>query len=122
MIYMAKCKLCQSILNPREGDYITCRCGEITLDGLKKAVVCEKSIENYIEIDDNGNEIKEGSDKKESIESLYKKPCKQDLFVMLDEMIDGIERLPTAGLYAPCTNQDLVSALILISACLRADS
>jgi len=73
-------------------------------------------------VDDRGNEIvvKLKEENKEPIESLPK-PTKEEIFAMLDEMIKNIENLPANALSTPVTHYDLLSSLLLISACLRAE-
>lgn len=118
MTTRAKCKLCNSIIEPTENQIIVCNCGEITLEGFSKAVICAKDILNYCEVDDMGNEIVEI---KEKPTSETKKPTKSELLNMLDDMIKGIERLPTTGMLSPVDHYGFASALLLLSSILRAD-
>ncbi len=88
----------------------SCACGEVTLDGVSKHILC-KHEGNYLEIDDVGNEIMTQEiilDKKERIK-------------MLDEMIKSYENLPQNAMGTPINHYDFVSALLLLSSILKED-
>src|SRR5271166_4679007 len=53
----AKCKLCKDILESfHQHDYVTCTCGEISIDGGTSYWRCAaKNWENFLRLDDNGN-------------------------------------------------------------------
>lgn len=55
----AKCKLCSDILESfHRYDYVSCRCGEISIDGGQDLFRCaSKDWNNFLRVDDNGNEI-----------------------------------------------------------------
>ncbi len=123
----AKCRLCQETIESfHRHDYVTCKCGEIAVDGGLDYWRCSaKSWDNFLRIDDEGNEIvplikdKEESTK-EDIKSVPP-PTKKELLGMLDEMIASYERLPEHARTQNPTNYDLAAALLLLSSILRSD-
>ncbi len=122
MINRAKCKLCLSIVESlHDTDYVACKCGEVAVDGGQAMKCFAIRWENFIRVDDLGNEIvvklkEEVEDKTDS-----PKPSKKELLDMLFEMIKNIENLPPNAMSTPITHYDLLSALLLVSAILRAE-
>lgn len=112
MMKFAKCKCCNDKLEILEGKMIYCNCGELVLDGMKKKIICKTSVNNYIEIDDEGNEIV-------SMDTPSSKPDREQLLSMLDEMIKNLEDLPSHVKLGGITHYDLASALLLLSSILR---
>lgn len=113
----AKCKLCQSIIESfHPSDYVMCKCGEIAVDGGDALRCIARDWDNFLRVDDEGNEIIVKIDGVD-VKPLYNegKPTREDLIKMLDEMIKNIEALPSHAMSAPVTHYDLVSSLILIS-------
>lgn len=113
----AKCKLCNSIIESfHSTDYVLCKCGEIAVDGGEAMRCIAKDFKNFLRVDDEGNEIvvKVIEDKKQ-LEEL-KKPSKDDLCKMVDDMIEGYERLPSNALHLPATSADVLSVLYLLRA------
>lgn len=119
----AKCKLCQEIIESmHRHDYVKCKCGEIFVDGgndyLKAGAT---NWENFLRVDDEGNEIiVQVKDKIVPIED-EKEPLVEDAqnkhierMKILDDMIENIENLPAAAMSAYVTHYDMASALILI--------
>jgi len=55
----AKCKLCGYLIESfHRYDYVSCECGEIAVDGGKEYYkVMAKNYDNFIRIDDMGNEV-----------------------------------------------------------------
>lgn len=121
----AKCKLCNSIIESfHRHDYVTCKCGEIAVDGGKDywRALANDWI-NFIRLDDEGNEIIIKVEEKETpepiVENVIPKPTKKEMMDMLQEMIKSYENMPQNALSTACTNYDLLSALMLLSAILR---
>ena len=120
----AKCKLCKTIIESVQyADYVVCKCGEIGLDGGgEKFSVYANDFHNILRIDDEGNEItvtvKEGP---VPTDTKPPKPNKDELLLLMDEMIKNIENLPPNAMHTYVTHYDLCSALLLISSILRAD-
>lgn len=121
----AKCKLCNSIIESfHRYDHVTCKCGEISVDGgtdeMRSYV---KNWNNFLRIDDNGNEIiVQVKDVKEPITDMPKhKPTKKELMEMLEDMIKSYDNLPAHAMQAPVTNYDLSACLLLILSIFRED-
>ena len=107
----AKCKLCGDIIESYHAqDYVECSCGEIAVYGGASLECAARSWDNFRRVDDEGNEIVP------DVKPLDMKPIekREDLLKALDDMIASYDRLPPYALGEPCTNADLVSALILI--------
>ena len=133
----AKCRKCKEIIESFAlEDIIGCSCGTIAICGGNVKFQCwSDSWVDFIRIDEDGNEItvkvlnteEAGKQVTSDVKQLYieekplPKPDKKELLNELDLMIKNIEGLPQNALYAPVTHYDLVSALILVSALLRAD-
>jgi len=112
----AKCKLCHSIIESfHSGDYVSCKCDEISVSGADSLNCAAKNWSNFMRVDDEGNEIVVSV--KENV-----KPDKDDLLKMLDEMIKSYENLPSAAMQSPINHYDFASALLLLSEILRARS
>lgn len=123
MINRAKCRLCNSIIESYHAtDLVLCKCGEISVDGGNALKCYAKDWQNFIRVDDNGNEIivkiKNNDTKPTEIDST--RPNKKELLSMLDEMIKNIENLPQVAMTNPITHYDFASALLLLSSILRA--
>lgn len=126
----AKCKLCESIIESfHNHDYVTCKCGEISVDGgtsYYKASAIDWR--NFLRVDDEGNEIivsvieKEGTQQEHKEVEKPPKPTYEDLLKMLDNMIKSYEELPPAALYSNINHYDLLSVLLLLSEIFRASS
>lgn len=119
----AKCKLCQEIIESfHRHDYVTCKCGEISVDGGIDYYRCSaKNWENFLRIDDEGNEIVV------KVEEYYQESTgeqlqtnKENLIKMLDNFIESFDKMPPQAMTAPVTNYDLQSILILLSALFKA--
>ncbi len=119
----AKCKLCESIIESLHAtDYAYCRCKAIAVfEG--DAMRCSASNwDNFLRVDDDGNEIVVKVKEKEDVNPLYieTKPTKKELLDMLDEMIKSYDNLPGNAMLTPVTHYDLASSLLLLSSILRA--
>lgn len=122
----AKCKLCKDIIESfHQHDYVTCKCGEIAIDGGNynlRAVA--RDFKNFLRVDDKGNEIVVQLKDAEDVKPLdidQPKPTRKDILDMLEETIKGYERLPQRAMYEPITHSDFIAALLLILASLRAE-
>jgi hypothetical protein len=103
---------------------VTCSCGEIAVDGGTSYHRARfNNIENFICIDDEGNEILPAyKPSKEEIKEIPIKAIvtnKEELLGELDAMIKNIENLPAPALYAPINHADFCSLLMLLHAILR---
>lgn len=129
----AKCKLCGDIIESiHTHDYQMCKCGEIAVDGGKDYHRClAKSWENFLRIDDDGNEIipkiKDKDENKEDETSQRDdqpekyKQSKKELLVMLEEMVKSYENLPQNAMVSYITHYDLLSFMLLVSALFKAE-
>lgn len=119
----AKCKLCKEILESfHEFDYVKCKCDEISISGGTVRYECAaKDWNNFLRIDDAGNEIPikvkdDGLDKNlKATRNLNSKPSKNDLISMLDKMVEDIENLPEKAMLTPINHYDFCSLIILLS-------
>lgn len=121
----AKCKLCKSIIESfANTDYISCGCGEIAISGGTQKLQCfANNFENFMRVDDEGNEVMVTVKEKEQIETLPQasKPSRKELLDMLDELRNRIETLPQHAMLSPITHADFTSLLLLLSAIFRSD-
>jgi len=113
---IAKCKLCESIIESfHENDYVECKCGEISVSKGPSLICSAKDWNNFKRVDDQGNEIVVSVKEKE-------KPKKKELLDMLQAMIDNIEKLPSNAMHTPVNHYDLLSALLLILTIFRSEA
>lgn len=137
----AKCKLCSCIIESfHSTDWIVCKCEEIAVGGGDALQCAAKDWDNFLRIDEEGNEIvpkvlsietdsisnnsnekNEDSTKENTIQD-HALPNKKELLDMLLEMIKNIENLPQHVMSSPITHYDFCSLLILLSALFRTDS
>lgn len=114
----AKCKKCLSIIESYTvQDYVTCKCGEIAIDGGNIDLKCyANDFANFMRIDDEGNEIvvtvKEGDNIGNKLDTLP--PSRQELLDILTDMIKKYDELPQHAMTAPVTHYDLQSVLMLV--------
>ena len=114
----AKCKLCNDIIESYHAtDYVTCKCGEISVMAGESLKCAAYNWNNFVRVDDKGNEIVVAVQDEISTE----KPDKKQLLDMLDEMIKSYDRLPENAMSAPVSNYDLASSLTLLLAILRSE-
>jgi hypothetical protein len=124
----AKCKLCKDIIESKYvHDYVNCRCGEISVDGGNEYHRCRAiSWENFMRIDDEGNEIIVKVVDKESIKpnniEMEKKPDKKELLAMLDRMIQNIDELPKEAMQTYINHYDFYSILLLLASIFKEEN
>lgn len=121
----AKCKLCESVIESfHRYDCVSCKCGEISVDGGNEYFRClAKNFENFLRLDDDDNVIvpkivDKEEPKTEDVKQLDidTKPSRKDMLEMLRAQAQAIEALPPAGLSSYVTNYDLLSLLWLLCA------
>lgn len=132
----AKCKKCESIIESyHRHDYVSCKCGEISVGGGLEYFKCSANdFNNFIRIDDEGNEIivsvkdKDTKEQKPLSESNLEnqslntsKPSREDLLNMLEEMVKSYEALPEYVMLTPITHADYVAGLLLLLSLLRSE-
>jgi hypothetical protein len=119
----AKCRLCKDILESfHRYDYVTCKCGEISIDGGNDFLHCSaKDFANFMRVDDEGHEILvklvEKSQQEDPIEPG--KPTRNEKIEMLEIMIKNIENLPQSAMNLPINHYDLCSFMVLIASILK---
>lgn len=119
----AKCKLCESTIESfHEGDYVTCKCTEIAIEGGNVRFHTEANdYKNFLRVDDQGNEIvvtvkKKGqNDKPKEIS----KPSREELLDMLEQLVKNIQNLPSGAMMTPINHYDFSSSLLILLAILR---
>ena len=115
----AKCKLCQSIIESfHTGDYVECKCGEISVCEGSALKCAAKDYQNFIRVDDEGNEIVVRVAEEHDM-PIPNQITRASLGIMLDEMIANIEKMPSHAKGQPINHYDFLSALILFSALLK---
>jgi hypothetical protein len=120
----AKCKLCGDIIESMHStDLQACKCGQIYVDGGDALSCGSYDWNNFLRVDDEGNEIIVTVQKKENNSAIEKfhKPNQKELLDMLDEMRKNIENLPQHAMLSPITHADFCSLLILLSSIFRAE-
>lgn len=124
----AKCRLCNSVIESfHKFDHVSCKCGEISIDGGNYDYLCAaKDWKNFIRVDDLDNEIlvKVVEKDQENIENEEKQSDSQPLnrkeqLEMLDAMIKNIESLPQQAMTLPITHYDFYSFMLVISSILK---
>jgi hypothetical protein len=122
----AKCKLCESIIESfHTNDYVTCKCGEISVNGGNDFYGCSyKSQENFLRVDDEGNTIipkfveKEGDVKPLDIEPP--KLTKKDLIKILEDMVKNIENMPQAAMLTSVNQYDIMALMMILVSIFKA--
>lgn len=121
----AKCKLCGDIIESFFlNDYVTCKCGEISVDGGNQYYKASaKNFNNFLRVDDNGNEIVVDFQSNEPVkeEKIQQKPSRKEMLDMLDELCNRINNLPVNAMLDPITHADFASLIMLLSSILRAE-
>lgn len=119
----AKCKKCEDVIESfHRHDFVSCKCGEISVDGGQEYFRClAKDWANFIRVDDENNEIPVkivAEEQKKPLQTLQtEEPQSLTLetrLSMLDEMIKSIERLPDYALDAPVNHYDYLAMLTLL--------
>lgn len=121
----AKCKLCsETIESFHRTDFVTCKCGEISVDGGDWYYKCSaKDWKNFLRVDDLGNEIvPEILQPNEKEITVEESPIltRQDKIEMLEAMVKNLENLPKNALDSPINHFDLYSHMLLVLEILKA--
>lgn len=126
----AKCKKCQSIIESFYlNDYVTCKCGCITIYGGQTHFKCQVADWDYfLRVDDEGNEIIPticNKEKEQVLEKLHgSEPEKyeqiessvqvEDLLKCLKEMLNNLENLPSHAKSLPVTQYEFEALIGLL--------
>lgn len=120
----AKCKLCQSIIESfHSTDLVACKCTEIYVDGGTALACGANDWNNFLRVDDEGNEIivkVKSEEETKEIEPTHK-PTKKHLLDMLEEMHKNIEKLPQHAMTLPINHYDYCSLLMLLSSIFKSE-
>jgi hypothetical protein len=127
----AKCKLCNQIIESyARTDFVSCSCGEISIDGGDQYLKASaRDYRNFLRVDDEGNEkpvtfIEKDSKKPDELVHEEKKVAstKEDVLKNLSDMIERIESLPEPAMRLPVDQFDLYSLMLLMKAFLKASA
>jgi len=112
----AKCKLCNAIIESfHSTDYVICNCGEISVDGGPALKCAAKNWENFIRVDDNGNEIDVTVlDEKQVQKDDSPLKTKKEKIDLLKRMIESYEALPPQAMFEPASNGDLLQVMMIV--------
>lgn len=112
MLNRAKCKLCHTIIESKhEKDYVSCQCGEISVDGGSAMRCAAKNFSNFLRVDDEGNEIEV---------KVVEKYNKEYVMKLLEDYIEKLEALPQQAMHTYVNHFDLITSLNLIHMILKA--
>ena len=122
----AKCKKCKQIIESfHRFDYITCECGEISVDGGADSFKCSaRNWDNFIRVGDDDSEVVvkiEDEKCKDTIEIEPPKLGKKELVGELLNMAKSIENLPKHALHSPASQYDLYTLIALLVAMFKSD-
>jgi hypothetical protein len=123
----AKCKLCNNVIESfHTYDYVTCNCGEISISGGNDKLECSaKNWENFLRVDDQGNEIsvrfEDGQESSETPDSAEnpQKMSKKEMIGMFEAMVKNIENLPKGAMSQAINHYDMFSFMAIILAILK---
>lgn len=125
----AKCKLCGEIIESfLRHDYVTCKCGEISIDGGSYYWHCgARDPNNFVRIDDADQEVpikwmENGEMSDGSTTMIEPKISRKDLLEMFEEMTNRLDQLPQHVKQMSPTNADLYSFMLVLSQLLRSDT
>ena len=124
----AKCKLCGEILESfHRYDYVSCKCGEIAIDGGQDYFRCSaKDWRNFVRVDDFDNEIPVKIEGEPEVEEnrpseTPQKLTKRERLDILDQMIKNFENLPSNAMLLPINHYDFCSFMLLVRSILSED-
>lgn len=121
---IAKCKLCSSVIESfHSTDYVSCKCGEISVDGGEAMRCAAKDWSNFLRIDEQGKEckvsVKEGDDEPADKEEGAYIESVEDVLKNIEHMMGILDGLPQNAMTQPLTHYDMYSMLLLMSAVIK---
>jgi hypothetical protein len=123
----AKCALCKDVLESfHETDYVSCRCGEISISGGMQKYICSaKSFANFLRVDDKDNEVVVKEVSKDEAGKVGADAAHPNLKVEsikhLERLIENRDRLPAHALNQPVNHYDFYEVLEVLIAALKSD-
>lgn len=123
----AKCRLCNDIIESfLQHDFVSCKCGEISIDGGSYYMHCSaRDWRNFLRVDDTGNEIVPKVVEKDQVEEepqeINTKIAKKELIDMFKIMTERLDQLPQHVKQMSPTNADLYSFMLVLSQILEPD-
>lgn len=120
----AKCKLCLTIIESfHPTDLVNCKCGEIFVDGGSAMKCGASNWNNFLRVDDEGNEIQIKLKNDDQVKPLYneKISTKKELISRIEDVIASIESLPNHAMSSPLTHWDYINLLQLIKDIFKAE-
>lgn len=118
----AKCKSCGDLLESfHRHDFVSCKCGEISIEGGEVVFKCfSKNWENFIRIDDDGNEVSvKVVEKDNQEEPVHREKSyalgRKDKIKMLKTLTENISNLPESAMSLPVSHYDLYSFMLVVS-------
>lgn len=123
----AKCKRCNDIIESYHStDLVICKCGEIFVDAGESMRCGATNWDNFLRVDDEGNDIVPTIKEKDDVKPLYTynserpKPTKEEILDMLEMMIKKIEEMPPESMSSFITHFDYYSLLLIVSSLFKA--
>ncbi len=115
----AKCKKCESVIESfHSTDYVECKCGRISVFGGNAMYCSSLDWEDFVRIDDRGNEvITKVINKEEELampDKNLSEMTKEEMIKVLEEMIKQLESFPSHVMSQPITHYDYLSLLVLM--------
>jgi hypothetical protein len=123
----AKCKLCDDVIESKfQHDYVTCKCGEISVDGGNVYHRCRAANwDNFLRVDDEDNIVipKIVNGVKHKQEEINDDAPPNITIVekldMLKEMAKSYDNLPPHAMTTYITNYEFQSLMLLLSSILE---
>jgi hypothetical protein len=117
----AKCKKCDDVIESKfKHDLVTCKCGEISLDGGSDYHRCmARNWDNLLRIDDEDNIIIPKIIDKDPVASEEIPTLSiRDKVEMIKDLVKTLDNLPPHAMGAPITHYDYQSLLLVLSSIL----
>lgn len=119
----AKCALCEDIIESKDQhDYVTCKCGEIAVDGGQAYWrQMAQHADNFLRLDDNDNVVERVPEKEVNTQEILKEiskpaPTKDELLEHLKDLLERVQNMPEHAKTISINHYDFESLLILVLA------
>lgn len=110
---IAKCLKCNDTIESiTSDDYIICSCKSIAVSGGEAMTCHANDWADFARIAEDGS----------AFSPDVAEPSQEELLKALDDMIDGVERLPQAAMLTGVNHYDWLSGLLVMRALLRSFS